>query len=138
MGEYLNGQKNGKVKEYGYDKVEFIGELKNGKRNGLGKEYYNNGNIKFEGEYSKGKIISGVGFDHNKYVILKIEKDGKGEEYFYDKSTKFKGEYLNGKKWNRKGKKYKDDNEFVVEVEYLNGRLIGKDKIDDIYSEFPF
>ena len=31
--------------------IEFEGEYLNGKRNGKGKEYYENGNIEFEGEY---------------------------------------------------------------------------------------
>ena len=36
-GEYLNGEKNGKGKEYYGDKLEFEGEYLNGKRNGKGK-----------------------------------------------------------------------------------------------------
>jgi len=54
-GEYLNGRKNGKCKEYHLDeKLIFEGEYLNGKRNGNGKEYYSNSNIKFEGEYLRG------------------------------------------------------------------------------------
>ena len=50
-GEYLNGKKwNG----FGYDKYNKpIYELKNGE--GIVKEYYDNGNLKFEGEYKNGK-----------------------------------------------------------------------------------
>ena len=38
-GEYLNGERNGKGKEYDYDngKLEFEGEYLNGERNGKGK-----------------------------------------------------------------------------------------------------
>ena len=52
-GEYLNGKKNGKGKEYYYfsRKLKFEGEYINGKRYGKGKEYYRDGNLKFEGEY---------------------------------------------------------------------------------------
>ena len=32
-GEYSNGQRNGKGKEYKYDKLSFEGEYLNGKRN---------------------------------------------------------------------------------------------------------
>ena len=40
-GEYLNGKRNGKGKEYNYDgKLEFEGEYLNGERNGKVKEYY--------------------------------------------------------------------------------------------------
>ena len=39
-GEYLNGKRNGKGKEYNYNgKLSFEGEYLNGKRNGKGKEY---------------------------------------------------------------------------------------------------
>ena len=43
----------GLIKEY-YDENEIIlyeGEYLNGKRNGKGKEYYPNGNLKFEGKF---------------------------------------------------------------------------------------
>jgi len=33
----------------------FEGEYLNGKRNGKGKEYYDNGNLKFDGEYLYGE-----------------------------------------------------------------------------------
>ena len=39
-GEYLNGERNGKGKEFYYDgKLKFEGEYLNGERNGKGKEY---------------------------------------------------------------------------------------------------
>ena len=39
-GEYLNGKRNGKGKEYNkYEKLIYKGEYLNGKRNGKGKEY---------------------------------------------------------------------------------------------------
>ena len=51
------GQKNGKGLEYKIDsnKLIFEGEYINGKKNGKGKEYYDNGKLKFEGEYINGK-----------------------------------------------------------------------------------
>jgi len=40
-GEYLNGEKNGKEKEYYLNnKLQYEGEYLNGKRNGKGKEYF--------------------------------------------------------------------------------------------------
>ena len=63
-GEYLNGKRNGKGKEYYKNrKLKFEGEYLNGKRHGKGKEYYRNDRLKFEGEYLKGK------------------RNGKGKEY---------------------------------------------------------
>ena len=72
-GDYHNGRKNGKGEEYyANGKILFRGEYLNGKRwngkgynqtekkeyeikNGIGKfiEYYDNNNIKLEGEYEK-------------------------------------------------------------------------------------
>ena len=75
-GEYLNGKRNGKekeyyyldfefnhkiinneinLKEYYYGEKKFEGEYLNGERNGIGKEYYKNGNLKFKGEFLEGK-----------------------------------------------------------------------------------
>ena len=49
-GEYLNGKRNGKGKEYYYNgKILFKGEYLNEKRR-KGKEYYDNCKVKFEGE----------------------------------------------------------------------------------------
>ena len=73
-GEYLDGERNGKGKEYliitntssiqntyksliegKRNIIKFIGEYLNGKRNGKGNEYYENRKLKFEGEYLNGK-----------------------------------------------------------------------------------
>ena len=55
-GEYKNGERNGKGKEYDHNrKVIYEGEYKNGERNGLGKEYDNEGELMYEGEYLNGK-----------------------------------------------------------------------------------
>ena len=55
-GEYLNGKRNGKGKEYyRSDKLKFEGEYLNGKRNGKGKNYNFDGKLEFEGEYLHGK-----------------------------------------------------------------------------------
>ena len=70
VGEYLNGKKHGKGKEYyidestlfmireyssygnyGHHRLIYEGEYLNGKRIGKGKEYHNNGKLKFEGEF---------------------------------------------------------------------------------------
>ena len=81
-GEYLNGKRNGKGKEYNYKGIlKFEGEYLNGERNGKGKEYYSNGQLEFDGEYLNGK-----------------RWNGKGKEYNYDDEIEFEGEYLKGKK----------------------------------------
>ena len=82
------------------------------------KEYYDNGQLKFEGEYLNGKIWN-----------------GKGNEYNDITSVLFEGEFKKGKKWNNinlkdgKGylKEYKN-NTLIFEGEYLNGERNGKGK----------
>ena len=62
--EYLE---NGVGKEYilYINILIFEGQYKNRKKNGKGKEYYENGNIKFDGEYLNGNKINGIGYDTN-------------------------------------------------------------------------
>ena len=74
-------ENNGLGKEYRLNTniVIFEGEYLNGKKNGKGKEYYENGQIKFEGEYLKGKIIEGKGYDDKGRLVLEIEKSGNGK-----------------------------------------------------------
>ena len=63
-GEYLNGKRNGKRKEYYYGgELEFEGVYLNGEKNGY---FYSK--LEFEGEYLNGKIWNGKG--NNKKVIL--------------------------------------------------------------------
>ena len=103
-GEYLNDKRwEGK----GYDtNNKIVSELKSGK--GLVKEYYENGILKFEGEYSNGL------------------KNGKGKEYTNKGKLKFEGEYLNGQR-NGKGKEYYLNEKLKFEGEYLyNQRIRGK------------
>ena len=66
-GEYLNGVKSVKGKEYLKGKIKYEGEYLNGERNGKGKEFKYN-RLRFEGEYLKGK------------------RNGKGKEYYDLKS----------------------------------------------------
>jgi len=100
-GEFLYDKKwNGK----GYDKNgSIIYELING--NGKGKEYYNDGKLKFEGEYLNGN------------------RNGKGKEYDYHGKLEFEGEYLNEKR-NGKGKEFDEDGNVIFEGEYLNGKRL--------------
>ena len=115
--------------------------------NGNGKEYYNNGTLKFEGEYLNGKewnvkgykmseIKNGKGLikeyeDYGRCVFglkfegeyLNGERNGKGREYYKGGELIFEGEYLNGKKWNGKG--YNNRNEIIYELK--NGKGFTKE-----------
>ena len=52
----------------------------NGERNGKGKDYYENGNLRFEGEYEDGEI----------------------KEYNINSILEFEGEFINGKRKDKK------------------------------------
>ena len=49
----------------------YKGEYLNGERNGKGKEYYWNKQLKFEGEYLNGKQWNGIGYEGNKRNYMK-------------------------------------------------------------------
>ena len=122
-GKYVIYDKKEKGKEFksGTKILIFEGKYLNGKRNGKGKEYYDNGKLKLEGEYSKGKLLKGKGYDIKGKVILKIDSNGKGKEYYSNGDKKFVGEFLNGKKWNGKG--YKKNGIEVFELKSGNGKI---------------
>ena len=115
-GEFLNGKKNGKGKEY-YDNgnLQFEGEYLNGKRNGKGKEYNNNGTLKYEGEY------------------LNDKRHGIGKEYEYGKLI-FYGEFVNNLKWKGKGGIYGNEGNMIIENEYINGKLWSMKEYNEDYN----
>ena len=57
--------------------IIFEEQYLNGKRHGKGKEYNNDGDLKFEGEYSYGKKWNGKEYDSRDGTIYRIE-NGKG------------------------------------------------------------
>ena len=82
-GEFLDGRRHGKGKEYlgrWFNYVVFEGGYLNGERNGKGKEFDIDGKIIYEGEYLNG------------------ERNGKGKEYDEEGKIIFEGEYINGEK----------------------------------------
>jgi len=137
-----------KGKEYDSynDRLIYEGEYLNGERNGKGKEYNKVGKLIFVGEFKKGKRWDGYGYNPScKYSYDYQLKEGKGyvrEYHYYDVHKKYEGEYLNGER-NRKGKDYKCDNgdyyydkkqnsdDVIFEGEYLCGKkLKGKEYIN--------
>ena len=106
-GRYIIYESNGFGKEYdGYDDtLLFEGEYSNGKRHGKGKEYYSTGELIFEGEYLNGKR-HGKGKEYDKFGKIKFEgeylngkRNGKGKVYTYIGKLQFEGEYLNDQEW---------------------------------------
>ena len=120
-GEYFQGKRHGKGKEYNANnELIYEGEYSKGKKHGLGKEYDNFGQLIFEGEYLYGKKWNGIlKFQHNDYSI----KNGKGiiKEYIEDNLI-YEGEYNNGEK-NGKCKLHFIDGKLLFEGEYLNGKI---------------
>ena len=165
VGEFVDGEKNGKGKEYFdyYNGLLFEGEYKNGKKNGKGKdvslvpfdgyykngyklkgkEYYKNGKLFFEGDYKYGEKWNGKGYDEAGNIIF-IINNGKGfikeyydySYYFKGEGLKYEGEYLNGEK-HGKGKEYNEYGELIFEGEFLNGKKWnGKAKEFDFEGDY--
>ena len=115
------------------------------------KKYYDDGRLKFEGEYYydyklkgkeyiKGKLEyegeycfdwkwDGKGYDEDGDIIYELHNgNGKVKQYFEDNELMFEGEFLN---WKRQGKgkvcPYPCNvGELISEGEYINLRLNGK------------
>ena len=137
-GEYLNGLKNGKGKEYNDGKLIFEGEYLNGLKHGKGKEYYFNEKIHFEGEYLFDRRWNVKEYDINGNIIYEI-KNGKGfmKEFACDNHIFYESQYLYGLR-NGKGKVYFDDGILIFEGEYLNGKKNGKGKEYDFDGNLIF
>ena len=106
IGEYLNGRRNGKGREYKGIKIVFEGEYLNGKRSGKGKEYIDDyrGKFIYEGEYLNGM------------------RNGKGKAYDYDDNLIFESEYKNNK---RNGNyKYYVNGKLLIDYDYLDEEII--------------
>ena len=135
-GEYFNGDRNGKGKEYYNDTWNnkllffFEGTYFNGQINGNGKEYYYSPDkIKFEGEYKNGEKWNGKIYNPKGIVESEL-KEGKGyiKKYYDDLlDLEYEGEYFNGKR-NGKGKCYYIGGSLEYEGEFLNGEKHGKGK----------
>ena len=125
-GDYLNGKRHGKGKEYFQNKLIYEGDYANGKKNGKIKRY-NDGKIVFDGVYLNDQKLVGIYYDKKGAKIHEINNIyGKGREYDDNGNLKFEGEYLNGEK-NGKGNEY-HDGILSFEGNFLNGKKIGRGK----------
>ena len=135
--------KNGKgyVKEYDYEgKLLFEGEYINGERNGKGKEYFNIEIISDKDKkffpFLSGNILKDLDNKNFLFFNPNIKYNNENlEENMNQKriinKIKFEGEYLNGKRWNGKGFNHEGKEVFKIEngdgliKEYNNkGKLI--------------
>ena len=125
-GDYLNGERNGRGKEYKYKSIIYEGEYKNGKRHGYGKDYRYE-HVIFEGKYIDGKKWDGWGCDRDGVLLCKFEK-GKGFIKVYEgwnRAISFEGEFNNGE-GNGKAKEYDFHGKLIYEGEYKDGKRHGK------------
>jgi len=80
----------------------YIGEWLNGLRHGKGKLYYENGNIKYEGNFIKDKF-EGKGqynFENGEYYIgewLNDQRHGRGKLYYKNCNIKYDGDFIKDK-----------------------------------------
>jgi len=129
----------GLVKEYDNGPLKFIGEYKDGERNGKGREY-NCGYLIFEGEYWKGKRWNGKGYNKDKKVAYELKK-GKEivKEYnIINNCLYFEAEYINGER-NGKCKLYDVQGKLQFEGEFRNEMKNGKGKEYDFLGHYlPF
>ena len=97
-GEYKNGEKNGKGKEYDeYGLLKFEGEYLNEEKNGKIKQHHLNRQLKFDGEYLNGKRWNGNAYDTDGDIIYElINGIGEGKEYNKRGELKFMIKYENG------------------------------------------
>ena len=111
-GEYQNGIKNGKGKEY---KLISINLISNSKRND---KIIEKSKINLIKELQKSEFFENIRFkSENQVGIININK----EEFIYYRKLEYVGEFNNGKRWNGKGK---ENNSFLFfEGEYLNGKF---------------
>ena len=100
------------------------GEYKNGKRNGKGKEYNRYGDIIFKGEYLNGKKWNGYGnkCDNAKFYQIingkgNVNESDDGGIIFYE------GEFVNGQR-NGKGREYNIDSKFAYRFLMLFYKVI--------------
>ena len=92
-GKFKLMKENGKGEEYKLNTniLIFQGDYLKGKKNGKGKEYYDDGKLKFEGEYLNNYPITGKGYNSNGNIIFEIANN-KGKEYYKNSKLKFEGE----------------------------------------------
>ena len=125
--------KNGKgwIKEYYFGTLIFEGEYINGEKNGKAKEYYKNELLKvvlmFDGEYKNGKKWNGKGYNYNDNKFYEIE-DGEGYMINYNQDREFSiCEYKNGVR-NGNGREFDEFGRLIFEGQYLNDAINGKGK----------
>ena len=156
---YFKGDKEQDKKNIGIFIGIIIDILRDYKRNGKYKDFYENGEVKYEGnfvddEYEDNEAIfryengdyyvgpfkngkkNGNGFEYNKEGKIKYEGNFENDEYegegkfYYENDEIFLGLFKKGKK-DGKGHIIKDG-ELIKEVEYKNDELINSNEVENV------
>ena len=95
-GKYLvyETKTKGKIYNSYTDKLIFEGEFLNGKKNGKGREYFGDGRVKCEGEYIKGEK-NGKRKEYSLYGDLKFDKDYMNRKIWNMKEYDTEGNIIN-------------------------------------------
>ena len=130
---------NGKVREYSkFGVLIFDGEYLNGKKNGKGKQFNRfNGNLVFEGEYLNGKQWTGKGNDKNNTFIELNNGKGIYKEFFSDGQIKNECEMTDGEITGNV-KMYDGNGKLLFNGQYFKGKKNGKGKEYDIFGNLKF
>ena len=133
-----NGIGHGTIYDKNTNEKLFEGIYLNGEKNGKGCKYYENGQLKFEGEYFHDKKWNGKGYDINGNIAYEL-KNGNGyvKKYYESWELKRKYEYLNGEK-NGKEYNYDENGKIESEKQYLNGILNGLVKIYTLSCTYEY
>ena len=126
--------------------TSYEGEYHNGKRNGKGKEYNKNGLLLFYGLFLDDERYEGIEKEYNKEGRIISEGELKNDytkikvySSYLDDTIEFEGELIDENKWNGKIKEQNKDGIIIIEGEYKKGKFTGKKKEekdkDDNYIE---
>ena len=102
------------------------------------KEYYENGKLKFDGEYLKRKIWNGKGYNNKGIKEYEISK-GKGniKEFNNEGILLYEGEYLDGLR-EGKGKEYYPNGNLKYDGCFSRGAPHGQRKEYDFFGRLIF
>ena len=144
-GEFKNGFRNGKGKEYYIGNLFFEGEYLYGYY--IKGKFYVNKKLEYEGEFLYYKKWNGIGYDEKGKIKYELKNGNGNVVEYYDEIVIFKGKYLNGFKhgfgsefdrfsgyliykgeflnWKRwKGKEYDYDGKVIFRGKFLNGERV--------------
>ena len=114
----------GEITELTDKELIFKGNYENGEKNGKGKEYQYDQVMMFDGEYLNGKRWNGKVYNDIGKVICEL-KDGKGIIKEYENDTLlFEAKFINGE-LNGKIKEFDEEGKLIIEEEYKDGKKNG-------------